>query len=529
MTFLLTDEPWIKVLWDEPETEVSLRTVFQRSGEIKEITGEVPTQAFAILRLLLAICHDAIGFHTDDDMDELYDNGLDLARIDAYLVEWAERFDLFHPERPFMQVADLRTAKDEWSGLEKIIADVPNGHPFFTTRAGDGIASLSPAEAARWLVHCHAFDPSGIRSAAVGDALAKSGKGYPIGPAWAGELGGVVLHGANLLETLCLNICKTPKNPADRPVWAKEVAHTAFREEVAIPKGPVELLTWQPRRVRLQREAGAVIGVVLAQGDRVMPQDMQAVEAMSGWRYSVPQSKKAGKRVYMPNKHDPARSLWRGLPALLAPASATVTDAYGTHEAFLPPQSLRELPAEIDTFTLQAIGISYGPQNATIEEIVNDRLELRASLLTAEAAPVRRLLHDAIANATNVVRAVGNLAANLSRAAGEKGDGAGDGARQRALTMAWAALDQPGRRWVGQLNAEVEVEPQHVEWQTLLRDATLPLADALAREAGPAAMRGRKTNVGFMATPIAQNHFHRDLRAALPLLYRAQKESRNHA
>ncbi|MGV7400563.1 type I-E CRISPR-associated protein Cse1/CasA, partial [Mycobacterium kansasii] len=87
--------------------------------------------------------------------------------------------DLFDPVAPFFQVAGLRTAKDDVFSLDRIVADVPNGEPLFTTRSGADLARMAPAEAARWLVHAHAFDPSGIKSGALGDDTVKGGKGYP--------------------------------------------------------------------------------------------------------------------------------------------------------------------------------------------------------------------------------------------------------------------------------------------------------------------------------------------------------------
>ena len=67
--------------------------------------------------------------------------------------------------------------------------------PFDRAVAVEGLERISWAEAARWLVHVHAFDPSGIRSGAVGDPSVKGGKGYPIGPGWTGQVGVVIVEG----------------------------------------------------------------------------------------------------------------------------------------------------------------------------------------------------------------------------------------------------------------------------------------------------------------------------------------------
>lgn len=72
------------------------------------------------------------------------------------------------------------------TALSRLVPDVPAGHPFFTTRSGADLKSMTFAEAARWVVHCQAYDPSGIKSGAVGDAQVKGGRGYPIGTGWCG-------------------------------------------------------------------------------------------------------------------------------------------------------------------------------------------------------------------------------------------------------------------------------------------------------------------------------------------------------
>src|SRR5690606_26595266 len=67
-------------------------------------------------RLLLAITHRALttafGSWRDKDRVRWYRDGLPLAEIKAYLQHWRERFWLFHPEFPFLQVAALATAEE---------------------------------------------------------------------------------------------------------------------------------------------------------------------------------------------------------------------------------------------------------------------------------------------------------------------------------------------------------------------------------------------------------------------------------
>lgn len=224
VSYSLIDRPWITVRRHGGGTdELSIMDTFRRAHELEGLGGEVPTQSFAIARLLLAILHSAVDGPRDvEHWEQLWQDAvLPVDRIEQYLSDHRARFDLFHPVTPFFQVADLRTGKGEVSELNKLIADVPNGYPFFTTRLGP-IQSLPAAEAARWLVHCHAFDPSGIKSGALGDNRVKGGKGYPIGVGWSGLLGGVLPEGNTLRETLLLNLIADSDERwmGDAPAWS---------------------------------------------------------------------------------------------------------------------------------------------------------------------------------------------------------------------------------------------------------------------------------------------------------------------
>ena len=206
--YSLIEQPWIQVLTTGGESQTcGLRELFRRADQVREIVGDLPTQGFAVLRLALAVV--ARAYSGPDEVSQWHRlwerEAPETEPVDAYLDEYAERFELFHPQTPFFQTAGLRTAKGEFSGLEKLIADVPAGHQYFTTRAGRGLKRISAAEAARWLVHLQAFDISGIKSGAVGDPRVKGGKGYPIGTGFAGHLGGLYVDGGNLWRTLLLN------------------------------------------------------------------------------------------------------------------------------------------------------------------------------------------------------------------------------------------------------------------------------------------------------------------------------------
>ena len=540
----LLDEPWIPVrLVDGTITDVGLLELLRRTTDIADLACELPTQSIAIQRLILAIAYRVATPHDARDWARQWDDGAPTEQMIEYLEQWRDRFYLFGGRFPFMQVADLRTAKDAVSGLEKLIADVPNGEQFFTTRHGRALACIPPSEAARWLVHAQAYDPSGIRSGAVGDSQVKGGKGYPIGPAWCGHLGLVWLKGQDLDETLVLNLI--PASTAElRGVdsstewgacsWEISEPETSVRGDYSLldPAGtPRELsiprlLTWHSRRIRLVGDSSGVAGVVLAQGDKLAPQEMRLYEPQSLWRYSTPQSKKFKTDVYMPRKFESGRALWRNLPGTLP----TVTTVQGVDKQpkreFLPSATLSfhyQLDnASIQTsypkvMRIQAVGVTYGPQESTFEDVYSDELTLSVAVMRVEREDLSAEIDRQVRLTEDVARDVGTLAANLARAAGESGDGAGDGARDRAKELFFSGVDNDFRAWLTQVDGLESARDVGRRWEHALRQHATDIQTELVRGASSSAIIGRDTGKGYMNVGIAENYFRAALNKRLPV------------
>lgn len=540
----LLDEPWIPVrLVDGTITDVGLLELLRRTTDIADLACELPTQSIAIQRLILAIAYRVATPRDARDWARQWDEGAPTEQMIEYLERWRDRFYLFGGRFPFMQVADLRTAKDAVSGLEKLIADVPNGEQFFTTRHGRALACIPPSEAARWLVHAQAYDPSGIRSGAVGDSQVKGGKGYPIGPAWCGHLGLVWLKGKDLDETLVLNLIPAstaalrgvdsstdwgacswedlePENSVRGDYSLLDPAGTP--KELSIPR----LLTWHSRRIRLVGDLSGVTGVVLAQGDKLAPQEMRLYEPQSLWRYSTPQSKKFKTDVYMPRKFEAGRALWRNLPGTLP----TVTTVQGVDkqpkQEFLPSATLSfhyQLDnASIQTtypkvMRIQAVGVTYGPQESTFEDIYSDELTLSVAVMRVEREDLSAEIDRQVRLTEEVARDVGTLAANLARAAGESGDGAGDGARDRAKELFFSAVDNDFRSWLTQVDGHESGRGIGRRWECTLRQHATDIQTELVRGASSSAIIGRDTGRGYMNVGIAENYFRSALNKRLPV------------
>ncbi|MGV9556233.1 type I-E CRISPR-associated protein Cse1/CasA [Streptomyces sp. NPDC003522] len=507
------------------QTELSLRQVFAQADDVRRVVGDLPTQEFGLLRLLLAIAHDALDGPEDiERWGELWADPECFDGVRTYLEAHRERFDLLHPVTPFFQTAGLRTAKDEVFSLARIVADVPNGEPFFTARMPTA-ERLSFAEAARWVVHAHAYDTSGIKSGVVGDDRVKSGKVYPLGTGWAGALGGVFAEGDTLRETLLLNLVAADTDTlewtsGDRPAWRREPCPPGGAERT--PTGVRDLYTWQTRRLRLHHDAEGITGVVLGYGDPLASRNMHRREPMTAWRRSLTQEKKLRRSpIYLPREHDPARSAWRGVASLVADRSET---AQGAEAApYLRPGVLDwvarlvtegELPRGF-LIRARVVGALYGTQQSVIDEVVDDHVTMPVVLLHRQDRVCARQAIGAAEDADLAVRALGDLATDLARAAGAEGDGP----RSAARDVGFTELENPYRTWLIALADVDDPFEARRAWQHEVHRIISRIGDRLIAQAGDAAWQGRtvagKKGTQWLNAGLADKWFRGRLSRAL--------------
>lgn len=521
--FNLLDDPWVAVRKsDGTVDELSLRDTFRRAGDYEGLAGEIPTQAAAILRLLEAILMRATATRRSED-DALRQWGiwwqaqeLPLPEIDAYLDRYMDRFALLGSETPFMQVADLHTEKGRTSGLVKLIAEVPPGSKFFTTRDGEGIKSLSLAEAARWLIHAHAFDISGIKSGAVGDDRVKDGKGYPIGTGLTGNMGLVIAEGTSLLQTLLLNLVLRTNPRADSPVWEREPQNAGADWDHPSPTGPADLFTWQSRRVRLIEHDRRVDDVLLCNGDKVEWASLLGNDPMTGWRFSKPQTAKAGHDIYMPRAHQTGRAIWRGLEPLLTRSPGDKEWIRPEVLVWLAQARQTGLLASNQMIRIRTVGMEYGPQSAVVTSVIDDALPASIAVLGEDA--LATLAVAAAQTAQDVAICLANLASDLARAGGT----APDADRAYAWETAFAAIDPVYRAWFARLTSSTDHDDATRAWQEALTRTIRREGLQLCRDAGTTAESGRMVPIpnsereDLLDTAEAWRRFTRRLAKATP-------------
>ena len=537
--FNLIDEAWIPVIDKEGSPrEVSIREALLNAHEYRDLGGELATTRFAIARLLLAIIYRALDTERlenrwEEDPKEIWEElwhaeTLPSEPIQQYLDQHAPRFNLTDATKPFMQVPNLETAKGEWRPVDLIMADVDVDRPLFTMRSQ--IETMTLPEAARWLVHANAYDYSGIKSGVIGDERVKNGKSYPMGVGWCGWLGGVLLTGTDLRETLLLNyLADRPEiDDKDVPIWEQPPLQPRERKTSEIGSvGPIALMTWPQRRFRLKFKDDVVDGVLVSNGDALDYTIQHQTELMSGWRFSQPQSQKAKSVRYMPQTWTPGRSLWRGLGTLLpygdqAKLPEKITKRWNVTAAALPPANIKWLKDLVDDEILPpeyvvevtTVGVEYGAQMASFAEVISDRLGFAAALAdTAKYADLLQVAQAAVTNAEAAVRAVSGFARDLDKASG----GSGDDVAEDPQANLYAHLDQVYRQWLQRITPGCDGLGLLSTWKEIVRRLAREEVDAMLQTVSPSAWTGRINSVTGRPVSVATalRTFEYQIRSAL--------------
>jgi len=338
MNFSLLNQPWIPLTAnDGTHTCGSLRDVLLCPAQWRGIGTTKPVEALALYRLLLAICHRGIGPGDPDDRAALVDDWPS-QQIENYLENWAERFDLFHPQYPFLQVpgldsADLkpvpwtRLAPDRASGSERLLWD----HSLHATPE-----AIAPAQAAVVLVAHLQFTPGGLIR-----ALRSSGEQ---GPACGLLL--TLPMGSTLQETLALSLVpqSSDDHRSDLASWEKPAPTIEALKTKAsvtkVPAGPADRYTWLSRALLLPPGTSIThlfYGAGLAPADSPMPDPMAATVS--------------GKKGHFPLKLREDRAMWRDFHAL------TVNESSVQPETVRTAVEIRSIQGEYDPIILLAGGL----------------------------------------------------------------------------------------------------------------------------------------------------------------------------
>ena len=340
MRFSLLTEPWLPLVTHGGAYGfVSLRDALLHPAKWRGVGATNPIQVLSLYRLLLAICHRGIGPGDLENRAALLDDWPS-QQLGAYLEHWAERFDLFHPDYPFLQVAGLaeaglkpipwtRLAPDRSSGAERLLWDRSLDH---TPKP------ITPAQAAVALVAHLQFTPGGL----VRALRHSGGQGLACGSLLT------IPTGNTLQETLALSLVRQnhDDHQSDLASWEKPPPTIeALRKPVAtVPTGPADRYTWLSRAVLLQ-PGDAITHIRYGAG--LVPEESPRPDPMTAMV--------TGKKGTFPLKLREDRAMWRDFHAL--------TGLKEGDNDFKPPNNLqiavkiRKAQVEGDRITLLAGGL----------------------------------------------------------------------------------------------------------------------------------------------------------------------------
>jgi len=322
----LRNETWIPVVTRAGQREyIGLEQALLRAHHLLRLDCDNPLSTASVFRVLIALVHRIFeGPKGEREWLTFYEGeAFDEEAIRHYFRRWSDRFDLFHPDYPFFQCAQLENTDRHGNALEPfnarlIVHELTSGNNkvFFDHSVDATLPYFRPDEAARALVTAQYFSLGGLAKKTTNHFGFQ--QSYYQAPLVAGIP--TLLSGESLYETIVLNLLTyqgdrpipRPEPQNDIPIWERT---SERRTERIKASGYLDYLTAPARHIRLipsLAEHGVrVSSLYIAQG--VAPDN--SVEPWFFFR----ESPKTPGQCYAPQL-DPDRAIWRDADAIFAGA-----------------------------------------------------------------------------------------------------------------------------------------------------------------------------------------------------------------
>ena len=315
----LVEKTWIPVMkLDGEKTDASLRDIFLSGATFADLAVR-PHERVALMRLLICIGQAALAGPRNLDQWEKAPELLP-EKADEYLSEWRDSFDLFHQEKPFLQIAGLKPSDPSPVCKLDFAMATGNNTTLFDHRGNDAEARPLPErQLAMNLVTFQNFSSGGGASIAVWNEVKTKQVGNPDAPCLKGSMYHAFLKGANLADTIHLNLLT--KKTVDRsfgddgwgkPVW--ELVPSGPKDGPAIANATrtyLGRLVPVSRWIKLQNQSEMIWGNGFTYS--VFP-DFRCPEPSST---SIARKDRQGRQIRDLLKASHARGIWRQLPALI--------------------------------------------------------------------------------------------------------------------------------------------------------------------------------------------------------------------
>ena len=532
----LLDEKWIQVASKDTVEKVSIKELFAGAAKYKELAGDMKTQDFAVMRVMLAILHtvfsrfDSKGdpyefFEVDEESflqtgeleeydlydyeDALYQtwmyiwNAKEFPKVVyEYLEKWGERFFLYDDKYPFFQVTKEVIEKDAAGGgefygknINRLISESNNKQAYFSPKDESYKEYIDDDELARWLITLQGYIGTSDKKK-VGSA-----KTYSKG--WLYDLGGVYLQGNNVFETLMLNfaIAHNENNnllKMQKPCWEAETMekniesyfHNRIENIASLYTAWCREIFIDPNRTKEDKFV-----CFIAKLPEIEHSDA-FLEPMTVWKYN---DTGEYKDKYRPRKHDVNKSMWRNFGLLT-----------GVGEGTRKPGVIEWLNKLGDISESEELG--FNKENITLCAVcmlddgneVEDTLNLKERVLadTGNTGWIIRI-NKTISDTKKTIKSVLEkfIKDLLEIRNMEKAD------VSKYVEQFYFRIDLSFRKWIESIDIDNDKDTKEIEWNGILKKAMKEYVDELVSSSGLRDYKGIETSTGVKNIATIYNSF----------------------
>lgn len=531
--FNLITEPWIKVLDENyQELTVSMEEVLKNARHYRQLAGEMRSQDLVILRLLLAVLlsvyqrvnadgepyegltmDDRWQVTVDPDLDfedlieemqetwqTLYEGGEFSQAVFDYLKAYEDRFDFFG-EHAFYQVGrefyDAHVPAKKWikTGNGKVavkeinrrVSESNNSAAIFSPRSNGFKNRLSLDEFVRWVITYQNY--TGVSGKTSVNGMNDVSKG------WLYSISPVYVKGANLFETLMLNLTlfqdDQEKYRYPKPVWEWNLEiYIDHRVEGLVPDNLPELYTVLSRITYIEwnRDYPTTIQGKLSRFDEVNA----FIEPMITWRLD-----KKGYKPRTKQLSDLRIAMWRNFGDYVGTNDGETRVPgivwwlnYLTDKGFLTQET---------NINLSSAGMIVGDNKKSQMPAAEffDDFTIRADVLFDPDPLAARRWPRRIEEVIELTKRVGETLYYFAKEVAELRDSNGSGSfANRISAEFYDQLNEPFLGWLASLRNDQDRDEKILEWKKALHSLVMQTARKLVQESSPTEMRGKdSTNI----------------------------------
>lgn len=228
-------DPWIPVVTAKGEQRLaSLAEVFTEGETFADLAVR-PHERVSLMRLFICVAHAALKGPKDYGEWIEVPNRLPEA-AQTYLLEWKDSFELFHKEKPWLQVADIsktsagdssQAGTADWTPVSKLNFAFATGNnsTLFDHSGLSETRNILLVDTVLSMLTFQCFSPGGLISQVYWKGV-QTGKSSKDAPCVSASMIHAFMRGHNLLTTISLNLPTYEdvamgygKRPTGLPLW----------------------------------------------------------------------------------------------------------------------------------------------------------------------------------------------------------------------------------------------------------------------------------------------------------------------